>query len=67
MPTAAAIANLQLAEKAMYSAQQELMQYLSGGSDRFTPAGIAEHNHLVDEVTQKITEYNEAFKIAQAS
>jgi len=68
MPSAAAIANLKLAEQAMYSAQDELMKYLSiSGSDRFAPAGIAEHNRLVDRVTQKITEYNEAFKIAQAS
>jgi hypothetical protein len=66
MPTAAAIANLKLAEQAMYSAQQELMKYISG-SDRFTPAGIATHQHLVDEVTQKTAEYMEAFKTAQAS
>jgi hypothetical protein len=66
MPTAAAIANLKLAEQAMYSAQGELMKYISG-SDRFTPAGIAEHKRLVDKVMQKTTEYMEAFKTTQAS
>jgi len=66
MPTAAAIANLKLAKQAMFSAQQELMKYISG-SDRFTPEGIAEHKRLVDKVMQKITEYMEAFRTAQAS
>jgi hypothetical protein len=66
MPTAAAIANLKLAEQEMYSAQKELMKYIST-SDRFTTAGIAEHQRLVDKVMQKTSEYMEAFKTAQAS
>jgi hypothetical protein len=66
MPTAAAIANLKLAEQAMYSAQEELMNYISG-TDRFTPTGITAYNHLMDKVTQKTTEYMEAFKTEQAS
>jgi hypothetical protein len=66
MPTAAAIANLKLAEQVMYSAQQELMTFISG-SDRFTPDGIAEHKRLADNVMQKTTEYMEAFRTAAAS
>jgi hypothetical protein len=66
MPSAAAIANLKLAELAMYTAQQELMTYISG-SDRFTPAGIAEHKRLADNVMQKTEEYMEAFRLAAAS
>jgi hypothetical protein len=66
MPTAAAIANLKLAEQAMYSAQQELMNYISG-SDRFTPAGIAEHKRLVDNVMQRTSEYMDAFRTTAAS
>jgi hypothetical protein len=66
MPSAAAIANLKLAEKAMYSAQQELMKYISE-KDRFTPAGIDEHNRLAGNVMQKTAEYMDAFRTAQAS
>jgi len=66
MPTAAAIANLKIAEQAMYSAQQELVAYISG-SDRFMPEGIAEHRRLADNVMQKTTEYMEAFSAAAAS
>jgi hypothetical protein len=63
MPSAAAIANLRLAEKAMFLAQQELMTFISG-SERFTPDGIAEHRHLADNVMQKTTEYMDAFRAA---
>jgi hypothetical protein len=66
MPTAAAIANLKLAEQAMVLAQRELMTFISG-SERFTPDGIAEHRRLADNVMQKTTEYMEAFRIAAAS
>jgi len=66
MPTAAAIANLKLAEQAMYSAQQGFMTFISG-ADRFTPDGIAEHKRLADNVMQKTTEYMEAFRTAAAS
>lgn len=66
MPTAAAIENLRLAEQAMYSAQRELMNYISR-SDRFTPEGIAEHERLADNVMQKTTEYMEAFRAAARS
>jgi hypothetical protein len=66
MPSAAAIANPKVAEQAMYAAQKELMNYISG-KDRFTPAGIAQHNHLVDELNARIAEYMDAFKTAQAS
>jgi hypothetical protein len=62
MPTAAAIANLKLAEQAMFLAQRELMAFLSG-PERFTP----EHKRLADNVTQKTTEHAEAFRTAQAS